>query len=44
MAKQGLYANIHDKQARVAAGAIDPDTGKISYKNRYDPSQLKVGT
>jgi hypothetical protein len=28
MAKQGLYSNIHDKQARVAAGAIDPDTGK----------------
>jgi len=28
MAKRGLYANIHDKQKRVAAGKIDPDTGK----------------
>ena len=27
-AKKGLYTNIHAKQARVAAGDIDPDTGK----------------
>tara|TARA_R110000744_G_scaffold125781_2_gene232021 strand:- start:1866 stop:2093 length:228 start_codon:yes stop_codon:yes gene_type:complete len=27
-AKKGLYANIHAKQARVAAGDIDPATGK----------------
>tara|TARA_R110001606_G_scaffold99540_1_gene219494 strand:- start:1116 stop:1346 length:231 start_codon:yes stop_codon:yes gene_type:complete len=26
--EKGLYANIHAKQARVAAGDIDPDTGK----------------
>ena len=26
--KKGLYANIHAKQARVAAGDIDPATGK----------------
>jgi hypothetical protein len=27
-AKKGLYTNIHAKQARVAAGDIDPATGK----------------
>jgi hypothetical protein len=40
MAKQGLYANIHAKRARIKAGS-DEKMNKVGSKNAPTAKQLK---